>query len=579
MAFLSASKDTKSEEPRFAEATHVFCTHFDPLHGSTLDLLMSSEGLVYNFSTALKSSDPAMLLMHKLSNNLEHTSIISGAHTQTHDLCYSYHQGCFALFCYRGETGKQANRNAVMFSVGLLFGHGDMLLFLERGLVDSDCAIQIKKVCDTIYSELVRLRDESEAIVSPLDLGSELKEHLRPLLGARLLMRPQLFRPHQDQRLVEEFDESTLAIVRAGLLLGLRVGIAAHPPVKHIVDIIGTLAMLSITTTFNDHILLSPQTVTKAASHDGHKNKKNARRVERQGKVVVSPKRKSFQTTQLKNNASGFFDDDCESRTAPGDLLSDTSDNVPEALRYTLLPRLLGHIELHSLAVAQQTKINRPFLFLDPTESGPENVVHKLHGGPVESRLTHISQVSMFNYLWSDADDKASTSLTLGEAQTFNIAFNGVIGISTEISQLHEMFDIVILMPSVQTRQLQLTPSLIHPYLVKTRLSNVYVNSKLLKKYKFLTKASVQGTLGESMTRLCDAQKDAENVPFLICTLNARLFANIRTRLEQGRRLTKECFKGTGLSGSSNFLHSLAKYWFTDRFEQIEVHTGCPCIQ
>lgn len=35
MAFLSASKDTKSEEPRFAEATHVFCTHFDPLHGST----------------------------------------------------------------------------------------------------------------------------------------------------------------------------------------------------------------------------------------------------------------------------------------------------------------------------------------------------------------------------------------------------------------------------------------------------------------------------------------------------------------------------------------------------------------
>lgn len=121
MAFLSASKDTKSEEPRFAEATHVFCTHFDPLHGSTLDLLMSSEGLVYNFSTALKSSDPAMLLMHKLSNNLEHTSIISGAHTQTHDLCYSYHQGCFALFCYRGETGKQANRNAVMFSVGLLF--------------------------------------------------------------------------------------------------------------------------------------------------------------------------------------------------------------------------------------------------------------------------------------------------------------------------------------------------------------------------------------------------------------------------------------------------------------------------
>lgn len=136
--------------------------------------------------------------------------------------------------------------------------------------------------------------------MSPLDLGSELKEHLRPLLGARLLMRPQLFRPHQDQRLVEEFDESTLAIVRAGLLLGLRVGIAAHPPVKHIVDIIGTLAMLSITTTFNDHILLSPQTVTKAASHDGHKNKKNARRVERQGKVVVSPKRKSFQTTQLK---------------------------------------------------------------------------------------------------------------------------------------------------------------------------------------------------------------------------------------------------------------------------------------
>ncbi|EET02028.1 Hypothetical protein GL50581_682 [Giardia duodenalis ATCC 50581] len=579
MTFLSAFGGSKRDRTRAAEATHAFCTHFDPLRGSTLDLLVSSRGLLYDPSTAPKSSDPAMILMHKLSNNLEHTAIISGAHTQTCDLCYSYHQGCFALFCYRGETGKQASRSAVMFSAGLLFEYGDMLLFLERGLTRSECATQIRKVCDAIYVDLVRLREEKGGTVSPLDLGSKLQEYLHTLLGVRLSLRPQLFRPHQNTRLVEEFDESTLAIIRASLLLGLRVGIAVHPPVRGIVDILGTLAMLSITTTTSTRAQTSAQATATSC-----KAKKSIRRVEKQSKTNSSPKRKSVQSLQLKGNVSGMFSGDCESNTALGDLLSETSDNTQEALEYILLPRLLGHIELHSLAVAQQTKINRPFLFLDPTESGPESIVRKMSDGPTESTLAQVSQVTLFNYLWSDTctdlagttDDKV-TGLASSGAQAFNIAFNGVIGVSTEISQLHEMFDIVVLTPSVQTRQLQLTPSLIHPYLVKTRLSNIYINSKLLKRYRFITKTKVQGTLGESMTRLCGSQKDAESVPFLISTLNTKLFINIRTRLEQGRKLTKDCFKGTGLSGSNDFLQSLAKYWFTDRFERIEVPTSCPC--
>lgn len=601
MTFLSSSENARSDNTRFAEATHVFCTHFDPFRGSVLDLLMNSQGVVYDPDTASKSTDPAMQLMHKVSNNLEHTSIISGAHTQTSDLCYSYHHGCFALFCYRGETGKQASRNAIMFSVGLLFEHGDMLLFLEQGIVESECAKQIKKVCDSIYNDLTRIREEKEASVSPLDLGTELNEYLQSLLDARLIMRPQLFLRDQNQQLVEDFNEQTMAMIRAGLLLGLRVGIAAHPPVKNIADYLGVLAMLCITKTTSDRTTSPSQTTNKVVApnshkggktsmdHKGHrisKEQKSIRRPEKQSRTSISSKKKLSQTVQLKANLSGLFDGDCDSKTALGDLLSDTPDNALEALEYVLLPRLLGHIELHSLSVAQQSKINRPFLFLDPTESGPEAVVHRMLNGPVESKLIHVSNITMFNYLWSDActdlastaDDRTTISLTLGGAQALNIAFNGVIGISTEISQLHEMFDIVVLTPSVQTRQLQLTPSLIHPYLVKTRLNNVYINSRLLKRYKFFTKASLQGSLNDSMSRLC-AKTDAESIPYLLCTLNTKLFTNIRTRLEQGRRLTRECFKGTGLSGSNDFLHSLAKYWFTDRFEQIEAPRSCPCAQ
>lgn len=600
MTFLSASGNAKTNHLRFAEATHVFCTHFDPLRGSVLDLLMNSQGILYDPDTASKSTDPSIQLMHKLSNNLEHTSIISGAHTQTFDLCYSYHHGCFALFCYRGETGEQASRDAIMFSVGLLFEHGNMLLFMEQGIIESECAKRIKDVCDSIYGDLVQIREEKSTNVSPLDLGTNLKEKLQPLLDARLLMRPQLFRPGQNKRLIDDFDEQTLAMIRAGLLLGLRVGIAVHSPVKAMIDNLGVLAMLCMTKTTNDRITSSSQTATRIIAADNHKSskddknnkdhkinkeKKSIRRLKKQSKIGISSKKRLSQAGQLKSSVSGVFDCDGESKTVLGDLLSDTPDNAQDVLEYLFLPRLLGHIELHSLSVAQQTKINRPFLFLDPIESGPEAVVHRVFNGSVESKLIHVSNITMFNYLWSDtctdfisnADDKATVSLTLGGAHTFNIAFNGVIGISTEISQLHEMFDIVVLTPSVQTRQLQLTPSLIHPYLVKTRLASIYINSRLLKRYKFFTKANIQGSLIESMTRLC-GKSEAENVPYLICTLNTKLFTNIRIRLEQGRRLTKECFKGTGMSGNNDFLHNLAKYWFTDRFEQIETPTRCPCV-